>query len=60
MMHNASMDEPCCDEPDLVTKYPPLVACRKCGLVWEREYPITLRITVKIQTSVAADIAIRA
>ena len=60
MVHDASMDETCCDEPNLVTKYLPMVACRNCGLVWERGYPITLRITVKIQLSVPAEIALTA
>jgi hypothetical protein len=54
MVLDASMETLCCDEPDLVTKYNPLVACRKCGLVWEREYPITLHITVKF-VSVATE-----
>ncbi len=58
MVRYASMGDLCCDDPDLVTKYDPLVACRNCGLVWEREYPITLRITVKIAEFVAAEIPV--
>ena len=58
MVHDASMGDPCCDDPDLVTKYVPLVACRNCGLVWEREYLITLRITVKIAESLTAEIPV--
>lgn len=35
-MHNASQAA-CCDNPDIVTKYYPLVACRTCGMIWDQE-----------------------
>jgi hypothetical protein len=38
MTHNASLG-PCCDDPDVVTKYYPVIACRNCGLIWEEGIP---------------------
>jgi hypothetical protein len=55
MVHDASTEAPCCDEPDLVTKYPPLVACRKCHMQWEREYPDPVSITVKFVFTIATE-----
>jgi hypothetical protein len=58
MVHDASTETPCCDEPDLVTKYPPLVACRKCDMLWEREYPNPVRITVKSVFTIATEASV--
>jgi hypothetical protein len=44
LTHNASL-EPCCDEPDLVTKYYPTVACRNCGRIWDEGIPEAKPVT---------------
>jgi len=35
VMLDASQEWLCCDNPDLVTKYSPKVACRTCGEIWD-------------------------
>jgi hypothetical protein len=36
--YESSDGVPCCDCPDLETKYYPTVACRACGSIWDEDH----------------------